>query len=68
MTRPICGNDSDLGRGEPPAGQVHVQGRTDHAHQTWAKALNVYLDVEAHTAAARLRHTLVTCCASAAAS
>ncbi|UOZ10734.1 BTAD domain-containing putative transcriptional regulator [Amycolatopsis sp. WQ 127309] len=47
---------------------LHIQGRTDHAHQTWAKALDVYLDVEAHTAAASLRETLVTCCTSAAAS
>ncbi|MFJ1764733.1 BTAD domain-containing putative transcriptional regulator [Amycolatopsis sp. NPDC088138] len=51
------------------AGQVlHVQGRTGQAHQTWTKALDVYLDVEAHTAAARLREKLVTCCAAAAAS
>nr|WP_255481913.1 BTAD domain-containing putative transcriptional regulator [Amycolatopsis sp. SID8362] len=45
------------------AGQaLHVQGRFGPAHQTWEKALDVYRDVEAHTAAARLRETLRTCC------
>ena len=49
------------------AGEVlHKRGEIARAHRVWTSALEVYTDVEAHTDATGLRHTMTTCCTEAA--
>ncbi|HWD00854.1 MAG TPA: BTAD domain-containing putative transcriptional regulator [Amycolatopsis sp.] len=41
---------------------LHTQGRRQAAHRTWAKALEVFEDAEAHIPAGELREVMAGCC------